>query len=243
MIYSEAQHFYNYNLTDIVMPIDVNKLEALLVDSKYSSEETKFLVDGFRNGFDIGYKGTKLRQSEAKNIPFTVGNKTEMWNKIMKEVEAKRVAGPFETIPFTNYIQSPIGLVPKAGNKTRLIFHLSFDFTLKNTEKREDCKSVSAGTPHEMCTVRYNDLDSAIENCLQVSQEAWVTNGTRVIYLGKTDLSSAFRVLPMKKYFFCWLIFKAEDPADGKIKYFVDKCLPFGASISCTHYQHFLNAL
>ena len=106
MTYSEEQHFFNYNLTDIVTPIDVDKLETLLVDSNYSGEETEFLVDGFCNRFDIGYKGTKLRQSEAKNILFTVGNKTEMWNKIMKEVEAKRVAGPFETIPFTNYIQS-----------------------------------------------------------------------------------------------------------------------------------------
>ena len=61
-----------------------------------------------------------------------VGNETEMWNKIMKDVSAKRVAGPFDKIPFTNFIQSPIGLVPKAGNKTRLIFHLSFNFEDKD---------------------------------------------------------------------------------------------------------------
>ena len=35
----------------------------------------------------------------------------------------------------------------------------------------------------------------------------------------------------------------AQDPADGKWKYFVDKSLPFGASISCSHYQHFSNSL
>ena len=35
----------------------------------------------------------------------------------------------------------------------------------------------------------------------------------------------------------------AQDPADGKWKFFVDKCLPFGASISCLHYQRFLNSL
>ena len=32
---------------------------------------------------------------------------------------------------------------------------------------------------------------------------------------------------------------KAENPENGKIYYFVDKCLPFGASISCTLFQLF----
>ena len=64
-----------------------------------------------------------------------------------------------------------------------------------------------------------------------------------LVYLGKTDLSSAFRVLPLKIKCICWLVFKATDPRDGKTKYFVKKCLPFGASISCTHYQRFSNAL
>ena len=47
----------------------------------------------------------------------------------MKEVEAKRVAGLYDKIPFENYIQSPVGLVPKAGGKTRMIFHLSYNFS------------------------------------------------------------------------------------------------------------------
>ena len=38
-------------------------------------------------------------------------------------------------------------------------------------------------------------------------------------------------------------MFKAQDPRDGRTKYFVEKCLPFGASISCSHYQRFSNAL
>ena len=39
------------------------------------------------------------------------------------------------------------------------------------------------------------------------------------------------------------MIFKAEDPSTGQYKYFVDKCLPFGASISCSLFQKFSNAL
>ena len=51
-------------------------------------------------------------------------------------------------------------------------------------------------------------------------------------------------MLPLLICCICWLVFKAEDPREkGKFKYFVDKCLPFGASISCAHYQRFSNAL
>ena len=47
----------------------------------------------------------------------------------MKEVNLKRVAGPFEEIPYKNFIPSPAGLVPKKsestkpGDNTRSIFH------------------------------------------------------------------------------------------------------------------------
>ena len=50
-------------------------------------------------------------------------------------------------------------------------------------------------------------------------------------------------MLPLRKDCFQWLILKAVDPRDGKTKYFVKKCLPFGSSISCSHYQRFSNAL
>ena len=36
---------------------------------------------------------------------------------------------------------------------------------------------------------------------------------------------------------------KAVSPLDGRTYYFVDKCLPFGASISCSHFQRFSNAV
>ena len=36
---------------------------------------------------------------------------------------------------------------------------------------------------------------------------------------------------------------KAESPFDGRIYYFIDKCLPFGVAISCAHFQAFLDAI
>ena len=85
----------------------------------------------------------------------------------MKEVKLKRVAGPFHNAPpFDNFIQSPIGLVPKAGgDQTRLIFHLSYDF------KQEDLKSINFYSPREICSVKYKDLDHAVQTYLELCQE------------------------------------------------------------------------
>ena len=115
--------FENLNLTDISTPIDADILEEMLVKSNYNRDKTRFLVRGFRRGFDIDYEGPRRRMDESNNIPLQVGSKDDIWSKIMKEVKTGRVAGPYKQVPFKYYVQSPIGLVPKAGSqKTRLIF-------------------------------------------------------------------------------------------------------------------------
>ena len=83
------QQFYNPDLTSVVTPVNVNKLHELLVKSEYLATETQFLVSGFSEGFDIGYQGPQIQRNFSKNIPFTVGNNVILWNKIMKEVQAK----------------------------------------------------------------------------------------------------------------------------------------------------------
>ena len=61
--------------------------------------------------------------------------------------------------------------------------------------------------------------------------------------MGKSDAKSAFRILPLSRKSWPWLIMKARDPRTNQWCYFVEKCLPFGASISCAHFQRFSNAL
>ena len=152
----------------------------------------------------------------------------------MKEVKLKWVAGPFTHIPFKNFVQSPIGLVPKAGDKTRLIFHLSYEFKNGN-------HSINFWTPKKECTVHYNDIQHTVNNCLNLLQN--LENHTEWLFFGKTDLQSAFRILPgLKKHWFL-LVFKAENLESGMVMYFVDKAMPFGASISCRNFQRFSNTL
>ena len=101
-------------------------------------------------------RGPVNRTSSSANIPLKIGSEEELWNKLMKEVKAERVAGPFNEVPFDNYIQSPIGLVPKKSSEgTRLIFHLSYNF-----DEKDGC-SLNSFTPKDKCSVRYNDIDCA----------------------------------------------------------------------------------
>ena len=152
---------------------------------QYNVDETRFLIDRFENGFDLGYRGPTDQQDTSANLPLRVGNSTILWNKVMDEVELGRVAGPYDSIPYQKtYIQSPIGLVPKTGNKTRLIFHLSYTFKNGN-------KSVNYLTPEEMCSVKYNDLDNAVHECLNLMKHFRIH---RLVF-SKSDLKSAFRIL------------------------------------------------
>ena len=197
----------------------------------------------------------------------------------MKEVKLGRVVGPYRDIPFENYMQSPIGLVPKAGgdHRHRLIFHMSYDFS-------DGLRSLNFHTPKEKCSVKYKDLDYTVwtyldlweymqqdikPNLDSMNEELrgsyWCGNqnlrgkwrekfgndhkrqhehiNATPIYAGKSDMKSAFHVLGLSRASWKWLIMKARDPNTKEWYYFVDKCLPFGVSISCALFQRFSDAL
>ena len=237
VVLEQVLQYCEPNWENIVTPIKVEVLGPLLREAGYDTHQTETLVKGFTKGFDIGYRGPKVRRHTADNLPFRIGSKTEMWNKIMKEVKEGRYAGPFLQPPCDNYVQSPLGLVPKAGNKTRLIFHLSYDFGQAICDK-----SVNYHTPDELCTVKYKDLDHAVRNCLNLLKYLGESNTGVVVYC-KTDCSNAFRLVPVLVCQRFVLIMMAEHPLTNVKYYFVDKCLPFGSSRSCAIFQEFSDAL
>ena len=63
---SNCEYFENFDLSNVITPIDVDKFQQLLWESKYDIEESKFLISGLRNGFDIGYEGDREITCEAK---------------------------------------------------------------------------------------------------------------------------------------------------------------------------------
>ena len=258
----QPMYFENLDLESIVTPVKTDIFINSLKEANYNSQEVEFLENGLCHGFDIQYEGPTERQSVSENILFSVGNKTILWNKIMKEVQLKRVAGPFKDVLFKSFAQSPIGLVPKAGddrNETRLIFNLSYDF------KHDGLQSINHFIPKEECSVKYRDVDYAIKMYFDLCKEdekararrenpdsdmrhnlnvKWTDKFNnhrrkRTVYAGKSDLKSAFRILGLSKNCWQWLVMKAQDPQTKDWFYFVDKCLPFGSSISCALFQRF----
>ena len=236
--------FENFYIENIQTPVDVDKYEQLLIETKYDPTKTEALVNGFREGFSLEYDGQKENiRRMSNNLPLRVGSELELWNKVMKEVKNKRFAGPYleKDIPFKNFIQSPIGLVEKDGGKdTRLIFHLSYP---------KDGNSVNYGTPQELCKVEYPSFEDAVVMCLKKIKELNQVKDTKGIHLAETistaksDMGSAFRNLGMKIQDFPWLMMKAKNPLDGLWYFFIDKCLPFGASVSCKKFQDFSDSV
>ena len=93
---------------------------------------------------------------------------------------------------------------------------------------------MNSNMPREKYSVKYSDLDKAIRLCLAAGKG---------YFTAKSDMKSAFRNLPIRPCDHKWLVMKVHNPRDSKFYYFVDKCLLFGASISCSHFQRVSNAI
>ena len=110
----------------------------------------------------------------------------------------------------------------------RLIFHLSHP---RNTNRGI---SVNAAMPPEKCSLHYPDFEQVIQMCIRAGVSCRIS---------KSDMKSAFRNLGILRSHWRFLVMMAESPFDKKVYYFVGKCLPFGAAISCSHFQWFSNAM
>ena len=125
------------------------------------------------------------------------------------------MAGPFSHRSFPNLQCSPIGLVPKRQPGTfRLIHHLSFP-----------CGgSVNDFINKDECKVHYASFDAAVDLVMSMGRNAW---------LAKTDIKSAFRLLPVAPSDYELLGFQFQN------MYYYDMCLPMGCSISCALFETF----
>ena len=105
---------------------------------------------------------------------------------------------------------SPLGLVPKKmPSEFRLIHHLSFPRG----------SSVNDGIPRAFCSVTYASTDDAIKLVNQLGPGC---------YMAKTDIASAFRIIPIHPCDFHFLGMKWQG------KYYFDTCLPMECLTSCS---------
>ena len=179
----------------------------------YHEVKRRFLYLGLNYGFKLHYHGPKISIYHVNHKSATT--------QPTEDLEKGRIEGPFSTPPFDPFIISPIGIVPKKDSgKFRMIHDLSYP---KNLDT-----SVNAHIPKEYCAVKYEDFDFVADLI--------VKNG-RGCYIGKVDIESAFRIVPIHPSDYWLLGLKFQ----GHI--YFDKRLPMGASISCSTFEEVSRAI
>lgn len=197
-------------------PINLSNLNKEL--EGYDSQKAAAISMGFTCGFPLHYSGIRS-PLDSKNLKSALDQPSVVREKIQAEIEAGRVAGPFLFRPMPNLRISPIGLVPKKeSNQFRLIHHLSYPHG----------ESLNDFIDHQLCSVQYTSFDEAVHMVQDLGPGC---------LLGKSDIKSAFRLLPVSPLEFDQLGFMF----DGK--YFFDKAMPFGCSIACQTWELFATFL
>ena len=139
--------------------------------------------------------------------------------KLRHETSLGRVAGPFKEIPFTNFQNSPLGLLPKQDpGKLRLIHDLSFS--------KGD--SINFYTSKEFTTDQYESLDRVVELVRSCSPRCLIA---------KADIQDAFRLIPIRLQDYPLLGFTWQG------MFYHDKVLPMGSAVSCQTFEHFSRVL
>ena len=184
----------------------------------YNSALQCYLVNGFSCGFLIGFRGRR-HAAQSPNLKSAIERPQIVRSKLEKECEAGRIVGPFHSPPFPDFVCSPLGIVPKKDpSEFRLIHHLSYP----------NGTSVNDHIPQECSSVRYASISDAIS--------AMKKEGAGC-FLAKTDIKSAFRIVPIHPSDFPLLGMKLDN------QYYFDVCLAMGLSSSCAIFEAFSTSL
>jgi len=214
----------NKNISNIAnTPINTTELQQQA--NGYDTQKLNTIMNGFVNGFKIQYAGPRLYRT-AKNLRSAIARPEIVTEKINTEILAGRVAGPFDFPPFDNFIVSPLGLVPKKQTilnsdetkRFRMIHHLSYP----------EGESINDYIDPALTSVEYTSFDEAVALIQRLGKNC---------KLFKMDIKNAFRIIPVRPEDFELLGFQ------HKNKFFFDKALPFGASISCSIFESFASLL
>ena len=202
----------------MVSPIKVDVLEKFLVD--YPCPGTRrYLVRGFRHGFDIGFQGSfSVPNARPRNLKSARDNVAKVTEAVVKELNRGHTSGPFPFPPFPHTHCSPIGAAPNPDGSARLILDLS--------SPRGD--SVNDGISKEDFKCKYSKFDDAVSIVLHIGPGA---------VLGKIDIKHAFRICPVDPEQWHLLCFQWLD------QFFTDTRLPFGSRSSPFIFNTFAIAL
>ena len=173
-------------------PVNASCLKHYLDFYGYDQILTAQLFKGFDSGFKIAFFKKPNSDLNVKNSKSTVEHKKEVQDHINKELNHGRICGPFNKIPFDIFQISPIGLVPKKDGSFRMIVNLS----------SPKGASINDGIPDSAASVSYTTLSSALNLILKAGKDS---------FLAKSDIKSAFRLLPLSPEDYHLLCFRWEN--------------------------------
>ena len=199
-------------------PCTINPYRLQVFLEGYEVKHKLELLDGIRYGFNIHSSLPSRLGCGYTNHKSALEDSSKVTAKLMKELELKRIAGPFD-VPPPGLITSPLASVPKKDSQEiRLIHDLSFP----------SGNSVNEFIPREHCHVVYELIDDCIDIICELGQGCLIA---------KADIKNAFRILPIHPDCYKLLGFQWLD------KYWFDKCMVMGCSSSCQTFEKLSNAL
>ena len=182
--------------------------------------DKEFVLKGLLYGFDLGYAGPKNNQRCNNNLGVN-RNPVIAIKKVTEEAKLGRIAGPFSDPPFDYFKCSPLSLREKSTpGQYRLLHNLSYPYDEANT-------SVNGNIPRVLSSTKYATIEDAVRILGMLDSP----------YLAKSDIASAFRLLPLRPDNYNITGFSLNG------HFYYDRCLPMGASSSCQIFERFSDAL
>ena len=198
-------------------PINVQALESCL--QGYDPQLKNFLVEGFREGFDIGHDSA-VTNTMPPNSESINRSQKDAAKKLQKEIQFGRIAGPFDKPPFPIFHISPLALrEKKTPGEYRLLHNLSHPY---------DTTSINGQIPDDHRHVKYATVGHAISKMLSLPKGS---------FAAKTDIANAFRLIPIKPKHYHKLGMKFQGA------FYFDKVLPQGLASSCRIFEIFSTAV
>lgn len=207
-------------------PIDIWR------DALHTHPDSDFVNDLLHDieyGVRIGFQNARTPLISSNHFS-AISNPEPVATELERELSLNRKAGPFLTPPFSNFVGSPMGAIPKKHSqpvKWRIINDLSWPAG----------QSINDFIPKDLYTCSYDSLDSAIAYLKSFGPNA---------LMSKLDLSDAFRHILVDPR--DWELLGSTWPIlmpDGSTHtgYFFDMFLPFGLRSSPALFLKFVSGL
>ena len=166
-------------LLQVVTPLKPDAWAEELMDMP-DKQLVQYLIKGMNFGFRIGFNRRCATSKAKANMRSALENPEPVHKFIYNELQAHRIAGPFNPNQFPETHISRFGVIPKRDQpgKWRLILDLS----------SPEGHSVNDGIEPDMCSLKYSSVDAAAEIIAHLGQGA---------LLAKIDIAHAYRNIPV----------------------------------------------